>query len=238
MIWTVLQVNLRRLLHNRVELLLTFVVPIAFFSIFALIFGGGLGPGTTPKIKIVAVDEVDSAASRAVIESLQGNEGLRFMRDENPASISRQEAREMVQRGSLTMAVVLNQIGNQLDVDLLSDSSDQVAGQVVTSLVARSLMIVEAEQRASGLWLAGGGHASVPGDPIKQVAAKPAPTISQPAVADRIELVDVIGEGKSNPVVSVYAAGIAVMFLLFGASGGGIIISIRGSCSDYSSHTH
>ncbi len=34
-------------------------------------------------------------------------------------------------------------------------------------------------------------------------------------------MVDVIGEGKANPVVSMYAAGIAVMFLLFGATGGG-----------------
>ena len=127
----------------------------------------------------------------------------------------------MVQRGSLTMAVVLNQNGKQLEIDLLSDSSDQVAGQVVTSLVARSLMITEAKQQASHRWLAAGGKASFPGDAITQVSAKPAPTIRQPTIADRIEVVDVIGEGKSNPVVSVYAAGIAVMFLLFGATGGG-----------------
>ena len=127
----------------------------------------------------------------------------------------------MVQRGSLTMAVVLNQNGKQLEIDLLSDSSDQVAGQVVTSLVARSLMITEAKQQASHRWLAAGGNASFPGDMITQVSAKPAPTTGQPTIADRIEVVDVIGEGKSNPVVSVYAAGIAVMFLLFGATGGG-----------------
>ena len=33
-----------------------------------------------------------------------------------------------------------------------------------------------------------------------------------------------IGEGKANPVVSMYAAGIAVMFLLFGATGGGGVL--------------
>ena len=37
MILTVIQISFRRLLHNRVELLLTFVVQIAFFSFFALI---------------------------------------------------------------------------------------------------------------------------------------------------------------------------------------------------------
>ena len=36
-----------------------------------------------------------------------------------------------------------------------------------------------------------------------------------------VDIIDVLGENKSNPVVTMYAAGIAVMFLLFGATGGG-----------------
>jgi ABC-2 type transport system permease protein len=40
-------------------------------------------------------------------------------------------------------------------------------------------------------------------------------------MTEAVRLVDVMGEGKTNPVVSMYAAGIAVMFLLFGATGGG-----------------
>ena len=48
MITTLVIVSIRRLLHSRVELLLTFGVPIAFFSIFALIFGGGVGGGAIP----------------------------------------------------------------------------------------------------------------------------------------------------------------------------------------------
>ena len=55
---------------------------------------------------------------------------------------------------------------------------------------------------------------------MRQAAAKiyaEQPGLSPPSV----EVVDVMGEGKSNPVVSMYAAGIAVMFLLFGATGGG-----------------
>jgi ABC-2 type transport system permease protein len=37
----------------------------------------------------------------------------------------------------------------------------------------------------------------------------------------QVKVVDVLGEKKTNPVISFYAAGIAVMFLLFSASGGG-----------------
>src|SRR5690606_32844387 len=47
-----------------------------------------------------------------------------------------------------------------------------------------------------------------------------APTASDPA-ASLVRVVDVVGDNKSNPVVTMYAAGIAVMFLLFGATAGG-----------------
>jgi ABC-2 type transport system permease protein len=36
-----------------------------------------------------------------------------------------------------------------------------------------------------------------------------------------VSVVDVLAADKANPVISMYAAGIAVMFLLFGASSGG-----------------
>jgi ABC-2 type transport system permease protein len=57
MIWTVVQTSWRRLKNNRSELVLTFVVPIIFFSIFAVIFGsrGGSSSGT-PKIKVAIAD--------------------------------------------------------------------------------------------------------------------------------------------------------------------------------------
>lgn len=207
-----------------------FVVPIAFFSIFALIFGGGLGPGTTPKIKMVVVDEVDSDSSRAVVGALKENVGLRFMRREDPASLTRAEASEMVRRGSLAVAVVLSQPDDLLEADLLSDSSDQVAGQVVTSLVAKSLMIAESRQRAKQLVsmarpaTRNRTQASDTGSSSAS-AISAAPDSGQSEMptelADRVKVIDVIGQGKSNPVVSVYAAGIAVMFLLFGATGGG-----------------
>ncbi len=255
MIWTVLQVNLRRLLHNRMELLLTFVVPIAFFSIFAVIFGGGVGGMSTPKIKVVAVDEINSTSSGAVIESLKTNAGLRFMRDEEPASLRRQDARELVRRGSVTMAIVLHNVDDQVTVDLLTDSSDQVASQVVSALVTRSLMMAGSSRRRparesldqtaapvdrlSGF--AGWAGRKMSAEPSRLTTTTPKPDVAEPDfaepdvaepdvaepdvaepnVAERIKVVDVIGEGKSNPVVSMYAAGIAVMFLLFGATGGG-----------------
>ena len=52
MILVVVETTLRRLRHNRVELLLAFVVPVLFFSIFALIFSRGIGG--TPSVLVGA----------------------------------------------------------------------------------------------------------------------------------------------------------------------------------------
>lgn len=198
MIRTVMLISMRRLLHNRVELLLTFIVPVVFFSVFALIFGKGVGSGTTPKIKVVAVDEANTPASQRVIETLHENEGLRFMRDQEE-TLARQDASEIVRRGSATMAIVLVARNDELGADLLTDASDQVASQVVSGLVSRSLISMQAQ------------HRHVPGQHIAQ----------RLPVEESIQVLDIMGEGKANPVVSMYAAGIAVMFLLFGATGGG-----------------
>ena len=275
MIWTLLNISLRRLLHNRVELLLMFAVPIAFFSIFAVIFGGGVGGVATPKVKVVAVDEAASLQSKSAIDSLHEGGGLRFMRDQPATEVSREDARQMVRNGDATMAIVLSEDDGRLTATLLADSSDQVAGQVVSALVTRSLMVAAAQSQAmprlddagpnaagqntgrpngaspsnlgpSNLGASNLGpsnlgaenmgvgtqvqqaSATAPQDPpVPATAVQPitgpgnfsAPSVS--VVPSDVKIVDVMGTGKSNPVVSMYAAGIAVMFLLFGASGGG-----------------
>lgn len=295
MIWTVFQINLRRLLHSRVELLLTFVVPIAFFSVFALIFGNGIGSSTTSKIKVVAVDQVGNQASKDILAELSESAGLRFMRDplsvESTEQIDAAEAEKLVRQGTLTMAIVLKpQSGikrrsvesadpikaESIQAELLSDASDQVASQVVTALVGRSIMLAQAAEQEREFSVFGpSDEIETDSDPAIASQSSPAPNAqfassktasSSKVAADQlspiidlttlpsesevsegsdgyssssvlpdsgstdssttsfgtpVQVIDVIGEGKSNPVVSMYAAGIAVMFLLFGATGGG-----------------
>ena len=68
------------------------------------------------------------------------------------------------------------------------------------------------------------GHAGTPGGGAPGPASPPAET---PAGGPHfggllaVKIVDVLGEKKANPVIAFYAAGIAVMFLLFSASGAG-----------------
>ncbi|MEE2934431.1 MAG: ABC transporter permease [Planctomycetota bacterium] len=211
MIWTVWQVNVRRLLHNPMELLLTFIVPIAFFSIFAVIFGGGVGIGTTPKIKVIALDQWDSEISRALVNNLTENQGLRFLCSPSETNLTTEEAKQLVRRGNVGMAMILKQDGDNVAVELLTDSSDQVAAQLVTAIVTESIVQAKVEQQQQRIRFAATN--------IPPGAAGPIP--GNRSIANPVQVVDVIGEGKSNPVVSMYAAGIAVMFLLFGATGGG-----------------
>ncbi len=218
MILTVLQISCRRLLHNRVELLLTFLVPIAFFSIFAVIFGGGMGRGTTPRIKVVAVDEIQSVVSSQVMASLAEQESLRFVRESDADDLKRDEALELVRSGSATMAIILREDREQLAAELMADASDQVAAQVVSAVVNRSIMLSEAEYQVSQLTDSDqdeNEHQRALGDSDDELFG------IEESLQRKVEIIDVMGEGKANPVVSMYASGIAVMFLLFGATGGG-----------------
>lgn len=235
MIWTVLMVCVRRLVHNRIELLLAFVVPIAFFSIFALIFGGGVGAGATPSIKVVAVDTVRNDQSRAAIATLHDTAGLHFVRGKrsseteqdagrNDDRLTQRKAIAMVRRGNAALAIVIRAAEKDgIRAELLSDSSDQVAPQVVAALVQRALLSVSMRQPPPPVSTV--VQASVADQPSAAVQVNTNQPIGVASIASMVpatvDIIDVLGENKSNPVVTMYAAGIAVMFLLFGATGGG-----------------
>ncbi|MCY2997566.1 MAG: ABC transporter permease [Planctomycetota bacterium] len=224
MVWTILQVSFRRLKNNRSELLLTFLVPILFFSIFALIFGSRGTSGTSiPKIKIALSDQNPSDVSRRAIELLREQTSLRIT-DAHTAllhadSVEHELARlvepslaeDLVRRGSVSAAVVFSAPTAQSSfptIQLLADSYDQVSGQVLSALVQKSVMTAFAEEQRK----------QVPVGPIRSVAFAPASNPFPSTELPTIQSVDILGSKKTNPVIAMYAAGIAVMFLLFSAT--------------------
>ena len=52
MILTILRIMYLRLRNNPLELLLVFVMPVIFFSIFAAIFSNGIATGSDKKLRI------------------------------------------------------------------------------------------------------------------------------------------------------------------------------------------
>ena len=56
----------RALRRDRGALILSFILPIAFFSIFGMIFGG-MGSDSTPRVSVLVVDEDHSAVSERLV---------------------------------------------------------------------------------------------------------------------------------------------------------------------------
>ncbi|AMV33189.1 ABC-2 family transporter protein [Pirellula sp. SH-Sr6A] len=243
MIWTVVQTSWRRLKNNRSEMVLTFVVPILFFSIFALIFGSRDSSSSTPKIKIAICDESGSSLTQRAIDELQQQKSLRITQDVDEAGtlkqIDRAETEELVRRGMVSAAVVFSKSSNQTDapkIEVLTDSFDQVASQVLVAVVQKSVFTAQSKaiptpgslgflptgSLPNGSPPTGAGTVGTrTGDVIPASYTPAAATAfgtSTPSGMPVIESVDLIGGNKTNPVIAMYAAGIAVMFLLFSAT--------------------
>ena len=69
MIATIVQTGFRSLRRDRVAFILSFVLPVAFFTIFGFVFGG-MRSSSTPRVSVLVVDEDKSSASRALISGL------------------------------------------------------------------------------------------------------------------------------------------------------------------------
>ena len=247
MVWTILQVSFRRLKNNRSELLLTFVVPILFFSIFALIFGSrGTSGSSTPRIKVALADISHSPLTLRAVELLREQSSLRItdsqtallhadsVESQSAQTVPPAIAEDLVRRGSVAAAIVFSPANNQPiastvqpppqlpNIQLLSDSYDQVASQVLSALVQKAILTAFSEsQRAEqeqALKKREVQTASfVANAPASMEVPSNYPSMSFPE-PPRIECVDILGKKKANPVIAMYAAGIAVMFLLFSAT--------------------
>lgn len=69
MMLTILRIQYLRLRNNPLELLLVFVMPVLFFSIFAMIFSKGIASGTEQPVRLgLAIPERTSAAESLLIE--------------------------------------------------------------------------------------------------------------------------------------------------------------------------
>lgn len=158
LLWTELT-NLRR---DRIALLLTFVLPIVFFTILSMVFARG--GGMTEGVRIAVVDEDRTEASARLIESLKTDSGLRVRTKADAAAadgsggaaqpaelpLTREQALDLVRRGKLPVAVVIPKgfEGSYLSfeedspaIELHADTSDPVAPQMVAGLLQKAAMV-------------------------------------------------------------------------------------------------
>jgi ABC-2 type transport system permease protein len=244
---TLLSIGWTNLKRDRVAQALTFLLPIIFFSIFASVFGSQ-GGDRTSSIRIAVVDEDRTEFSRRIVEGLRKEAGLRVQAgatsDAGEAPLDRAAAERLVKSGDVPVALILphglgEHFGAQgfggtgLGAQLLADPSDPIAPNVVQGLMQKVVMTA-----APDLVMAGGvkqfekhGGALTPQQReavaawlpmLKANASGGAGTAGAGgAMGINVEVVDVMRtDDRRRSLISFYAAGIGVMFLLFSAVGG------------------
>jgi len=238
--------NLRR---DRAAFVLAFVLPVAFFTIFASIFAGS-GRAQTRRIALAVVDEDGSDTSRRFVAGLRAEAGLSVglkPGDENGTGpfYTASSAEQAVRRGDVPVALVIPKgFGERpmafgpgaepATLQILADTADPIAPQVLNGILQKVAMTsLPAAMARSGMaeldrWSGGltpGQKArmeSAIGE-IDRAPATSAPTAREPGRSGlvAVETKDVLGQTKQNPTVTFYAAGLGVMFLLFSAAGAG-----------------
>ena len=114
MISSIVRTALVSLRRDRGALALSFVLPIGFFSIFAVIFGGQRE--STPKLRVIVVDEDHSTASQRLVRGLEAEGSLVVQR--KPAAKKGAEqpeytaasAEAAVKDGAAPVAVIVRRV--------------------------------------------------------------------------------------------------------------------------------
>ncbi len=146
MIVAVLRASWLGLRRDRVAQLLTFVVPIAFFSLMTLVLGGGRGGGT-PRLELVLVDQDQSPVSRRLVAALLADPRLEVRRQQSSgAALTAAEAEARVSAGEVSAAAVirpgfgaaLDWFGGGARVALYVDSADPMATPMLTGILQQA----------------------------------------------------------------------------------------------------
>ena len=247
MISAIVRTAIVALRRDRGALALSFLLPIVFFSIFAVIFGGHRD--TTPKVTVLVVDEDHSRASQRLVEGME-HEGALVIQTRTASGKGGEQpeytsatAEAAVKAGTAPIAVIIPRGfgekpisfgpagANRAAIQLLEDSSDMVAPQMVAGLLQKVAMTsmpdLLAEQGSKYFDQFAGGLTREQREKLDQglrylrerqesgAAASDSGNGGIVAVQARA----VVGENKNTPMVSYYAAAIGVMFLLFTTSG-------------------
>jgi len=249
---TLLRIGWINLKRDRVGQALTFLLPIIFFSIFASVFGGQ-GESRTPSIGVAVVDEDGSDLSRRMIAGLQKEAGLRVRTtaDDEPSAASapldRNGADRLVRSGTVPVAVLIPAgLGNAFGqkgfgggpaLTVLADPSDPIAPNMISGLLQKVTMTA-----APDLMMEGGikQFETYAGTLTREQRAavdawlprlKPGNGGAATTMGIPVNVVDVMrSESRRGSLVSFYAAGVGVMFLLFsmvGAAGGVLLEEVE-----------
>jgi ABC-2 type transport system permease protein len=259
MIWTIVRNGYRALRRDRGAFIMSFVLPIAFFSIFAFVFGS-MGSQGTPRVSVIVVDEDHSPVSARLLHGLEAEPSLKVSTrpagtseagapktgEPRPAAVyTAATAEAAVKQGDAPAAIIIPKGFGANPIAfgpnsarpvfiILHDQSDPIAGQVASGMLQKVVMTsipdAMADQGVKYMDQATGGltpsqRAAMDADMARyrqylqsrdKQGARPSASADAGMVA--VSIRDVVGQKKKSPMISFYAAGIGVMFLMFTAN--------------------
>ena len=244
MILQVMRTGWMNLKRDRAALILSFVVPIVFFSIFAGIFASRAS--RTPKVTLAIADEDGSERSRRLIAALKSEKALRVVEvDKEKRPLNAASAETYVKAGDAPAAIVIPKGFGTSKITfgpssnaarpkflIIADTSDPVAAQVANGLLQKTVMtsmpdmmmnagVDAVDQYSGGLTEQQKKTLQSNFKTFQEWGEMGGGGANAEASAIDIQLVDILGETKKAPMVAFYAAGIGVMFMLFTASNAG-----------------
>jgi ABC-2 type transport system permease protein len=247
---TLLKVGLLNLRRDRVALALVFALPILFFSIFATVFGGqGDATTMRIRVAVVDEDHSELSVRLVEGLRRETGLRVRTAADESGAGpvLDRAAGERLVRNGDVPVAVVIPKgMGEAFAkngfagssgpaIQLLSDVSDRIAPQMVLGLLQKVTMTVAPDIMMQGGMRQFEQYAGAMTPQQKAAVDRLMPQLkaqglagtsagSSPAAGGmgvKVEVVDVMRtDDRRGSLVSFYAAGIGVMFLLFSAVAG------------------
>ena len=218
MIWTIFRLGWLHLKRDRVALLLTFALPIVFFSIFAAVFSD-LDTDHLEKLEAVLVLEDEGTIAERFATLLEQKPALLIHRLETGEGRALREfAAEQVRERQVDVGIVVpSGFADRLSdssseappVEVLADSSNPLVGELAAGILNAVTVRLTFEE----LGMIDDGSA---GEALESPFA--------------FEISDVVGDDDDKSAVAFFSAGIGVMFLLFAVSGrSGILIDEKES---------
>ena len=218
MIWTIFRLGWLHLKRDRVALLLTFALPIVFFSIFAAVFSD-LDTDHLEKLEAVLVLEDEGTIAERFATLLEQEPALLIHRLETGEGRALREfAAEQVRERQVDVGIVVpSGFADRLSdssseappVQVLADSSNPLVGELAAGILNAVTVRLTFEELGM-----------IDDDSAGEALESPF----------SFEIADVVGDDDDKSAVAFFSAGIGVMFLLFAVSGrSGILIDEKES---------
>lgn len=218
MTWTIFRLGWLHLRRDRVALLLTFALPIVFFSIFAAVFGD-LDTRHLETLEADLVLEDPGPEGESFAELLEQEPALSLHRPTSRSGAdARQATADRIRRQEVDVGIVVpsgfaarmaDPESEAQPIQILTDSANPLVGELASGILGMVTIRFALEQMAD------------------EDEAGAEELLESPF---EIVIEDVIGSPSDKSAVAFFSAGIGVMFLLFAVSGrSGILIDEKES---------